>query len=161
MLNTLKRGAVAGAAGGAMMAMVAMITTAISGDGFWSPVNGIAHAAWSGAPLDGSFSAGAFALGILTHMAAAMMLGAGTAVLLTNIDKSTTKVMAAVGVGIGAWLIQLSVWPTVDQAGADVVPQWVLLVGHLIFGMNVGIVLAATPEHRRHRVGRPAAAAAT
>lgn len=161
MLNTLKRGSVAGAAGGAMMAMFAMIATALTGEGFWAPVNAIAHTAWNGAPMYGSFSGGALVLGMLVHMATAMMLGAGIAVLLSHTGSRTNKVMTATVAATGAWLAQLAIWPAIDQAGADSMPQWILLVGHIIFGMTAGVLLAVTPEHRHHRVGRPVVTVAT
>lgn len=161
MLDTLKRGSIAGAAGGAMMAMLAMITTAIAGDGFWAPVNAIAHAAWNDASLDGSFSPGALVVGMLIHMATAMMVGAAIAAMVSRIDRRTTKVMTATFAAVGVWLAQLVIWTSFDQAAADSVPQWALLVGHIVFGMTVGALLAVTPEHRHHRVGSPLATATT
>lgn len=158
MLHTFKRGSMFGMAGGAMMAMFAMIATAVSGDGFWAPVNAIAHAAWGGAPLDGSFSVGALILGMLVHMATAMMLAAGIAPLLSAVRGRPAKVAAATIAATSAWLVQLAIWPAIDQAGADSIPQGILLFGHVVFGMTVGLLLAIVPEHDHHRVGRPLAA---
>ena len=44
------QGALLGAAGGMAMAMWSMIALAATGDGFFAPVNLIAHAVWRDAP---------------------------------------------------------------------------------------------------------------
>jgi hypothetical protein len=56
MKYLLKRGAGVGMAAGAMMAMFSMLAMAVSGNGFWTPLNAIAHTLWKGAPLDGRFN---------------------------------------------------------------------------------------------------------
>jgi hypothetical protein len=54
--QTLHSGALGGMLGGAMMAMWSMIVLWLTGVGFWTPLNLIAHTLWRGAPLDATFS---------------------------------------------------------------------------------------------------------
>jgi hypothetical protein len=65
MKYLLKRGAGVGMAAGAMMAMFSMLAMAVSGNGFWTPLNAIAHTLWKGAPLDGQFSLRALVVGVV------------------------------------------------------------------------------------------------
>jgi len=161
MIKSAKNGTLIGMVAGAMMAMVAMIATAATGDGFWTPVNAIAHTVWDGAPLDTSFSAGALALGVGLHMAVSMMLGIGIALLVAGraVARGTTAVLA-LGAAMAAWLVQLAAWPAVDEAAAEATPQWVLFVGHAVFGMVAAVLVRVTAGGRdhHHRVdGTPAA----
>src|SRR5260370_21520787 len=57
--QTLKRGALAGAGGGMVMAMWSMIVLWLTGAGFWTPLNLIANTVWRSAPLGATFSGGA------------------------------------------------------------------------------------------------------
>jgi hypothetical protein len=77
VMNTaaLRRGALAGMAGGAVMAMWSMIALWLAGTGFWSPVNLIANTLWRGAPAGAAFSGGALVLGLIVHMMMSMGLG--------------------------------------------------------------------------------------
>jgi hypothetical protein len=47
----------------------------LTGGGFWTPVNLIAHTFWRHAPLDGRFSAPALIIGLALHMTVAMLFG--------------------------------------------------------------------------------------
>lgn len=57
--KTIRNGAVIGAVAGMMMAMWSMVALAVTGHGFWAPVNAIAHTVWDSAPLDGTFDVAA------------------------------------------------------------------------------------------------------
>lgn len=143
-------GAVAGAIGGMMMAMWSMIAFALTSKGFWTPVNLIAHSLWSGAPLTGEFSGGAFALGLVAHMALAMMLGAVISVVAHLVAKGGASTVAiATAIALGAWVIQAFLWRAVDSAGSAAFTPWILAVGHVIFGMSAGAVIV-TSERKAH-----------
>lgn len=148
--HALRRGAVAGAAGGMAMAMWSMIVLAAIGDGFWRPVNLIAHLGWSSAPLDGSFSAGALAIGLMAHMALAMMLGIAISLIAVQFGGGTlSTLLISMGVAMAAWIGGAIVWNAVDSEGFDAFTPWVLATGHLMFGMAAGAVLIAF--ERLHR----------
>lgn len=140
--TTLRRGALAGIAAGMMMAMFSMIALAARGDGFWTPVNAIAHTVWRNAPLDGRFSFGAALLGMMLHMGMSMMLGAAVAVAAQRGSETAPKTfMVGAGVAFAAWVTQLAVWPALDAKAADAVTPWVFAISHLVFAMVVSAVL--------------------
>lgn len=153
--QTVRRGLLAGMAGGAVMAMWSMLVLAATGDGFWQPLDLIAHAVWRSAPLDGSFSFGALGLGMVIHMMTSAMLGV---VIAAAVRRSSPGRAAAVGMAIGTvvWLVnQYAIWNAIDSAAADRFTPWVFALGHAMFG--AATALAATWP----RPARPAAAGAT
>ena len=157
--RTVRVGMVAGAAAGMMMAMFSMVVLGAVGDGFWRPVNLIAHPVWRGAPLGGSFAPGALVLGVMLHMVLSMMLGVAIAVVARGRTASAAAaVMIGIGVAAAAWVSQLIVWPALDQAASDGMRPWVFAVSHLLFGMTAGWLvcrLAATTHHSLASVRSP------
>jgi hypothetical protein len=146
--TTIRRGAVAGMVGGAMMAIFAMLAMWLDGSagtGFWTPINLIAHTLWRGAPLDDEFSAGSLLLGMLLHLIMAMTLGAVVATIVGRVAGLRTslgsRVLAGVGIALMVWAVmEYLAWPLVDRAAADAFTTWIFAVSHVIFGM----VTAAT-----------------
>ena len=138
--NLVRRGAIAGMIGGAVMAMWSMVVLAATGAGFWQPLDLIAHTVWRGAPLNGTFSAGALVLGMAIHMMTSAMLGvviAGAAQRL----RSVGALAAGMGVGLSVWLVnQYAVWPLIDSASADRFTPWVFAVGHVMYGVATALV---------------------
>lgn len=135
------------------MAMWSMIVLAATGDGFWRPVNLIAHLVWSSAPLDGAFSAGALAIGLMTHMVFAMMLGVAIALIVSRFDGGTVHtVVISMGVAMAAWIGGAIVWNAVDREGFHAFTPWVLATGHLMYGMAAGAVLLAFEHLHRDDV---------
>lgn len=150
--ETMKRGALAGMAGGIVMAMWSMLALWASGTGFWSPLNLIAHTLWRGAPLDQTFSAGALVLGLVVHMMMSMMLGVAIAIILTQVSilaqvsalRRTLAVRLVTGMGIGlmVWAVmQYGVWPVVDAQAAPEFTPWIFALGHLMFGLATAFAL--------------------
>lgn len=130
------QGALLGAAGGMVMAMWSMIALAATGDGFFAPVNFIAHSLWRGAPLDGGFNAAAFVLGIVIHMMVSMTLGVMIVIGASRRSISTTGAVAvSIGVPLAAWAGQLVAWNAIDPDARSLFTPWVLFVGHLMFAM--------------------------
>lgn len=138
--GTIRKGAVAGALAGTMMAMFSMIVMGIEGEGFWTPVNAIAHTLWRNGPLDGTFSLGGTVLGVMMHMGLSMMLGAMVA-LIAERRAATGSSAVAIGVGVAAaaWVGQLVVWSAVDSAASDAIRPWIFAVSHAVFGMVAGL----------------------
>lgn len=155
--TTVRDGAIAGAIGGMAMAMWSMVVLAATGDGFWTPVNLIAHAVWDGAPLDGGFDGGALALGLMVHMAMSMMLGVGIALAAERIGHpGPATVGLGVGVGMVAWVMGALVWRSIDRTGFDEFTPWVLATGHMMFG---AIAAGALIVVDRLRNGEPVSGA--
>jgi hypothetical protein len=150
--TTIKRGALAGMVGGAMMAMVAMLAMWLDGSaatGFWTPVNLIAHTLWRGAPLDYEFSLGALVLGMAVHMMMAMTLGAAVAAIVSKVARLGRslgfRLLIGVGIALLVWVVmQYLAWPLVDRAAAEVFTTWIFAVSHIIFGMVTAVVLHVT-----------------
>lgn len=158
MFQSLKKGALIGTLAGAMMAMFAMIAAAAAGDGFWAPVNAIAHTAWHGAPLDGHFALGALMLGMLIHMAIAMMLGVSTVAALSRMTNRPGQMITATAVAAGVWLVQIPLWNAIDSTGAHSFHGWILFLGHVIFGMTVGLVVVRSSAQHQSAAAQPALA---
>lgn len=138
--DTIKRGALAGMAGGVVMAMWSMIALWADGTGFWTPLNLIAHTLWRGAPLDGSFSGAALVLGMVIHLMMSMMLGAVLAVSLAQVgalrQNLMTRLATGMGIGLVVWLVmQYGIWPLVDADAAPEFTPWVFALGHAMYGI--------------------------
>ena len=144
--NLVRRGAIAGMVGGAVMAMWSMLVLAVTGAGFWQPLDLIAHTLWRGAPLNGTFSAGALVLGMVIHMMTSAMLGVVIAGAVQRL-RGRGALAAGMGVGLGVWLVnQYAVWPLIDSASADRFTPWVFALGHLMYGAATAlVVLRLTP----------------
>ena len=141
---TLVRGALGGIVGGALMALWSMIAMWLTGPGFWTPLNLIAHAAWRSAPLDGTFSVAALVVGVLVHFAVAVCFGLVFAALMAPAagwnTKTITTTLSGVAYGLVIWLVMhVLVWPVADPAAAAAFPLWIFAVGHVIYGLTVGL----------------------
>ncbi|MGD9702887.1 MAG: hypothetical protein AB7L17_16300 [Ilumatobacteraceae bacterium] len=135
-VRKVTQGALLGAAGGMAMAMWSMIALAATGDGFFAPVNFIAHSLWRDAPLDGGFSGAAFVLGIVIHMMVSMMLGVMIVIATDRRSMSTAGAVAvSIGVPMAAWAGQLVAWDAIDSDARSLFTPWVLFVGHAVFAM--------------------------
>lgn len=159
--SVLRAGAIGGLLGGVVMAMWSMIVLAIIGEGFWTPVNLIAHTIWSGAPLDGAFSWGALLLGLAVHMMVSIGLGVAFAVAAQfagRLAGSRTMVLGGGMVfGIAVWLVnQYLIWPALDSAASDAFTPWVFAIAHLMYGAVVGLLVAPALTATGHQVGRTA-----
>lgn len=147
-------GAVGGLVAGMVMAMWSMIVMWLTGEGFWVPLNLIAHTFWEGAPTDATFSAAAMILGAVVHMMMSIILGLALA-LLAHWTKPGPGVLLAGGMvfGIVVWLVnQYAVWPAIDMIAAEQFTPWVFAVGHLMYGLvAAGALLPAqhTPAIRQ------------
>lgn len=145
--KALKLGALGGVLGGAVMAIWTMIVFWLTGVGFWTPLNLIAHTVWRSAPLDATFSWGGPLLGMAVHLAMSILLGVVLAALVSATPGLARK-PGATGIigmvyGLGVWLVmQYALWPALDDAAADRFTPWVFAVGHVIYGLHLGVCLA-------------------
>lgn len=158
--ETLKRGALAGLGGGVVMAMWSMIALWLTGGGFWSPLNLIAHTLWRGAPLGTQFSGGALVLGLVIHMMMSMVLGMVFAVGVRTISRlgASTATLTITGMmfGLVVWAVmQYGIWPAIDPAAAAKFTPWVFALGHLMFGAATALLTGTSPARHRHPVPHP------
>jgi hypothetical protein len=141
-------------AGGMVMAMWSMIVLWLTGVGFWSPLNLIAHTVWRSAPLGVSFSVVALVIGLVLHMMMSMLLGMVLAVAVRSSRRlagdPAARAMTGVVFGIVVWAVmQYALWRVVDPAAALAFTPWVFAIGHLMFGAVTALLAgtgAARPE---------------
>lgn len=155
--RTRTRGAMAGAAGGMVMAMWSMIVLWLAGVGFWSPLNLIAHTVWRGAPLGATFSGGALVLGLVIHMMMSMILGMVLAVGVRTVSRlgrnPVTVATTGMVFGLVVWVVmQYVIWKAVDPAAAPLFTAWVFALGHLMFGAATGLLIGTTSVRQGARV---------
>jgi hypothetical protein len=144
-----RAGIAGGIAGGMVMAAFSMVTLWLTGGGFWTPLNLIAHTFWRSAPLDGRFSAAALVIGVAVHMTVAMLFGTLIAAAAARWPRSRSLVVAG-GLFFVAlvWpVMQYGIWRAIDAAAAQDFTPWVFAVGHLLFGMMAATFAAiAIPD---------------
>ncbi|MGD9752662.1 MAG: hypothetical protein AB7W59_16870 [Acidimicrobiia bacterium] len=146
LTSNVRRGMLVGMVGGMVMAMWSMIALAAHGDGFWAPLDLIAHTIWSGAPLDGSFHVGAAVLGMMGHLMTSMLLGVTIALLAGRSPGRAVGV--AMAASMGAWVVATVAWPAIDDAAAGRFPGWALLIGHVMYGAAAAMAIGAVPTRR-------------
>jgi len=144
-------GAIAGAVGGMMMAMVEMVYGGLAnGHTLWdAPMAIWAFVGGSdqfGAPSD---HVAAIVLGMGGHLANSMMLGVAFAVL-TAVVVRKPGVMTAVALGtmfgLAVWVVMRYVVLPLNTGTSDlftdgsVSPQWIWYLAHAVFGMTLGLV---------------------
>ena len=153
-IRSVAVGAIGGAVGGMAMAMWSMVVLAATGDGFWTPVNLIAHIFYDQAPLNGTFDGTAALIGIAAHMMIAMSLGIVIALVAARLASGPAATLAlALGVTTAAWLGGILIWDAVDTTAFQVFTPWVLLTGHAMFAMAAGGVVAAFGRGKAGTVG--------
>ena len=157
--ETLRRGALAGMAGGVVMAMWSMIALWLTGTGLWSPLNLIANTLWRGAPTGAAFSGGALALGLIVHMMMSMALGmafaAGLRAFRPLAASRARLAMTGMAFGLGVWAVmQYGIWPAIDAGVAPKFTPWVFALGHLMFGAVTALAIGTSPGLRARPVPR-------
>jgi hypothetical protein len=163
--STIARtGAIAGVAGGMMMAMWQMVVGAVAQDptavpgihtSFWTAVTSIPSVIFGLSWFHGSFEFGAVFLGLMGHMMNSMVLGAvgvGLATTLLGNRPSIAKAMAfgmMFGLVLELVIVNLIVnqVQTVDTLYSST-PEWSWFAAHAMFGATVGLVGAALLRRR-------------
>jgi hypothetical protein len=159
-LPTLVRaGAIAGLAGGMMMAMWQMVVGAIAQDptavpgiqtSFWTAVTSIPSVVFGTDWFHGSFELGAVFVGLTGHLMNSIMLGVVGVGLATTLLGSRLSVAKAVAFGMmfGLILEVVVVNLIVNQVQTvntlyTSTPEWSWFVAHAMFGATVGLVGSA------------------
>jgi hypothetical protein len=161
----VRTGAIAGLAGGMMMAMWQMVVGAIAQDptavssihtSFWTAVTSIPSVIFGQNWFHGSFEFGAVFVGLMGHMINSMMLGIVGVTLATTLfgPRPTIARAMAVGMMFGLVLEVVIVNGLVNGVLQSVhtlytsTPEWSWWVAHGMFGATVGLV-GATLLRRR------------
>ena len=161
-MRALRVGVPGGMVAGAVMAIWSMAAMWVTGSGFWTPLNLIAHTFYRSAPLNGSFSAPALVIGLAVHMTVASVFGVSIAVLARLLPRTRSLVIAGGILFVAAvWpLMQWVVWYKLDESAAEGFNEWIFAVAHLLFGLSaaaiasVGIADGETARRGQHAAGR-------
>ena len=159
--RALRIGVPLGMVAGVVMAAWSMIAMWITGAGFWTPLNLIAHTFDKSVPLKSTFSGPAVAIALVVHMAVASCFGVMIALLAQKLPGTRSLVIAG-GILLVAvvWpVMQYGVWYSIDEAAAEGISDWIFAIAHLIFGVvAAGLVAIAVADDDSHRRGRHAVA---
>jgi hypothetical protein len=159
-------GAIAGMAGGMMMAMWQMIVAAIARDStalpgvhqsFWTPVEGIWSVIFGSQRFHSSFNVVPVLGGIAGHMMNSMMLGILGVFLATKLFGGRPTVYQAIAFGMmfGLVLELVIVNGLVNSVLQSThtlytsTPEWSWWVAHAMFGATVGLIGATLLRRRR------------
>ncbi len=164
--TVVRVGAIAGLAGGMMMAMWQMVVGAIAQDStavpgihttFWTAVTAIPSVPFGQQWFHGSFDFWAVVLGLMGHMMNSMILGiVSVTLLVTTLGERiriTVPAAMAFGMMFGLVLEVVIVNLIVNQI-QDVntlytsTPEWSWWVAHLLYGGTLGMVAAALLNRR-------------
>lgn len=133
----------AGLLAGLTFAGYSMVAFAIEGRGVWRPLNLVAHTLWRGAPTDDRSNLGAIGLGLVTAVAAGVVLFVPYAGLALGAGmRGAYLVGGPVIFGNVAWIIgHYFVWPSADPVAAASFSASVAWVAHMLAGLVGGFVL--------------------
>lgn len=145
-----------GLIGSAVMAMWAMVVSAGSGMGFWTPAQLIA-AVWVGSSAMAHVAAGIVVVGMMTHM----MMGIILAIIMAagfqifRIAAGPTRLAWGAGYAIIVWMVnQFAVLPAIDPVMASQMPAWAFAIGHMLFGVTAAAFLLNRPPAVRRDISR-------
>ncbi len=106
----VRRGAGVGCLAGAVMGLMWMAELALFGQGFWQPLNLLAHALWRTAPLGGGFDLPAAVLGAVIGFAVSAAVGVvGTFALSATAGNRWGAIPGGVLFGVFVWVISQGV----------------------------------------------------
>lgn len=156
--SIITRGAIAGLIAGMVFAMWAMIMGAFTaGSNLLAPPQSIAQAVGIGDPGH-QIQAVPLVIGLMAHMMNSAVLGAVFALIVGRLSAGA-KVVAGIAYGLGVWgVMYYVVLKGILSANASSFlsanPTWSWVVGHLMFGVALGGLLAfgplALPTSARH-----------
>jgi hypothetical protein len=142
------------------MALWSMSAMWLTGSGFWTPLNLIAHTFYRSAPLDATFSLPALLIGLAVHMTVASFFGTAIALLAQRLPGARSLVIAG-GILLVAvvWpVMQWGVWYKLDEVAAEGLNDWIFAIAHLLFGVTAaGMASISVADDDSARRGRHAA----
>lgn len=149
-------GATAGVLGGVLMFLLVMLYTWASAGDFWMVPRAVA-ALWYGADAMGG-GAWIVTVGVLTHVATAIGLGALFGLLSSRRNGTAAATGSAAIYGVLVWLIMTwAVVPVLNSTMADFVGTMpvVWFLSHVLFAIPLVGVPASTRRIAQHRDTRP------
>lgn len=161
MVRALRVGVPGGIAAGVVMALWSMGAMWLTGSGFFTPLNLVAHTFYRSAPLNATFSLPALLIGLTVHMTLASVFGTAIALLAQRLPGARSLVIAG-GILLVAvvWpVMQWGVWYQIDEVAAQGLTDWIFAVAHLLFGVTaagmaaIGIADADIARRGRHTGG--------
>ena len=160
MVRALRVGVPGGIVAGAVMALWSMGAMWLTGSGFWTPLNLIAHTFYRSAPLNATFSVPALLIGLAVHMTVASVFGTAIALLAQRMPGARSLVIAG-GILLVAvvWpVMQWGVWYKLDEVAAEGLNDWIFAIAHLLFGVTAaGMASISVADDDSARRGRHAA----
>jgi len=131
----LLSGAIAGLAGGVVMAGLLMAASAASGQGFWFPMMQIAAVAFGLEALVGGF--GVCVVGLILHFATATVLGAGYGWILPTGTPPRTALFLGIFCSLAVWALSTyTLLPALNPILAQRIHltpvAW--FAGHVVYG---------------------------
>jgi hypothetical protein len=162
MGRALRVGVPGGIIAGTLMAVWSMAAMWITGHGFWTPLNLIAHTFYRAAPLDGTFSASALLVGLTIHLTLSGLFGTTLAVIAQRMPGSRSVVIAGgiLFVAIVWPVMQWEIWYRIDETAAEGFSDWIFAVAHLMFGVTAAALASLafvddeSAKRGRHAAGR-------
>jgi hypothetical protein len=154
-------GAIGGALGGLLMGLFAMLHAAAAGLGVAHPLRLIAAVAYGG---DALVSGSAPLAGLTIHLAISIVLGMLFAFVARSATDLRTSMFLGAVFGAAVWLVMtLAILPIVDPVLRDHARTMPVLwfVGHLIFGLSVGVSPLFRRTSARKLVRKPSASSTT
>jgi hypothetical protein len=161
----VKVGAIAGLAGGIVMAMWQMVVGAIATEptavpgidsSFWTAITSIPSVLFGEQWFHGSFEFWAVFLGLMGHMMNSIVIGIVGVTLATAVLGPRPRVLSAVAFGIAFGLVlEVLIVNLIVNQIQDVntlytsTPEWSWWVAHAMFGATLGLI-ASTLLRRQH-----------
>lgn len=160
--------AVSGAAGGVVMGLWMMIYSAVTNNGFWTPLNVcmasfiyrsegqmMIHEAMMhpGMSMNEPLVPSHLAVGFLLHMGFAIVVGVSFALILMaairalNMPLLSTRAgytaAAALGAVILYALMMYLILPVANPVIVDMTPRGAFIIGHVLYGITFGLIAYA------------------
>jgi hypothetical protein len=161
----VKVGAIAGLAGGIVMAMWQMIVGAVATEPtavpgidstFWTAVTSIPSVLFGEQWFHGSFEFWAVFVGLMGHMMNSIVLGIVGVTLATTVLGARPRVLSAVAFGMAFGLVlEVVIVNLIVNQIQDVntlytsTPEWSWWVAHAMFGATLGLVASTLLRRQR------------
>lgn len=145
--------AVAGIVGGLAMGAYEMMATALTGGGFWAPLNMIGATLPAFRPPAVGFVAGPTLSGLMLHMIASAFWGLVYGALVLAVAPRFGRTWPSESVlglvyGVGVWIVMgLFIGPLLDPV-MRMAPPVNFFIGHVVYGLVVAWVLTGWTQRR-------------
>ncbi|MEA3337654.1 MAG: hypothetical protein U9R25_17290 [Chloroflexota bacterium] len=146
----IREGFLIGGLAAIVMAIVAMIISALTGHGFWTPVNAIGGFL-STAPTSQEFDGVTTVVGVAVQLLMGGLLGTLYASAQARIDNPSMLIIA-VWYGLIIWFVAtFLVFSWLSPGFQEVMKSWSMFLAHLSFGPCLGLyAVSRNPYPARH-----------